>query len=33
MISSDVDTRRLIVVTDDATNENIKTIIANLDKP
>jgi general secretion pathway protein D len=33
MISSDVDTRRLIVVTDDATNENIKTIIASLDKP
>lgn len=33
MISSDVDTRRLIVVTDEATNENIKTIIANLDKP
>lgn len=33
MISSDVDTRRLIVVTDDATNENIRTIIANLDKP
>ena len=33
MISSDVDTRRLIIVTDDATNENIKTIISNLDKP
>src|SRR5262245_41163114 len=33
MISSDVDTRRLIVVTDDATNENIKQIVANLDKP
>jgi general secretion pathway protein D len=33
MISSDVDTRRLIVVTDDATNDNIKQIIANLDKP
>ncbi|MEY2878437.1 MAG: hypothetical protein RLZZ15_817 [Verrucomicrobiota bacterium] len=33
MISSDVDTRRLIVVTDDATNENIKTIVQNLDKP
>ncbi|MEY4939405.1 MAG: hypothetical protein RIQ93_1140 [Verrucomicrobiota bacterium] len=32
-ITSDVDTRRLIVVTDDATNENIKTIIASLDKP
>jgi general secretion pathway protein D len=33
MITSDVDTRRLIVVTDDATNENIKQIISNLDKP
>jgi general secretion pathway protein D len=33
MISSDSDTRRLIVVTDDATNENIKQIIQNLDKP
>jgi general secretion pathway protein D len=33
MISSDAETRRLIVVTDDATNENIKQIIANLDKP
>jgi general secretion pathway protein D len=33
MISSDVDTRRLIVVTDDATNENIKAIVASLDKP
>lgn len=33
MITSDVDTRRLIIVTDDATNENIKTIVANLDKP
>ena len=33
MISSDVDTRRLIVVTDAATNENIKAIIASLDKP
>lgn len=32
-ISSDVDTRRLIVVTDAATNENIKAIIASLDKP
>ena len=32
-ITSDVDTRRLIVVTDDATNENIRMIIANLDKP
>lgn len=33
MISSDVDTRRLIVVTDDETNENIKAVIAELDKP
>lgn len=33
MISSDVDTRRLIVVTDETTNENIKKIIASLDKP
>ena len=33
MISSDVDTRRLIVVTDDATNDNIKAIVASLDKP
>jgi general secretion pathway protein D len=33
MITSDVDTRRLIVVTDDATAENIKAIVANLDKP
>ncbi|MBI5768867.1 MAG: hypothetical protein HZA93_13800 [Verrucomicrobia bacterium] len=33
LISSDAETRRLIVVTDDATNENIKQIIANLDKP
>lgn len=33
MISSDVDTRRLIVVTDEATNENIKAIVASLDKP
>ena len=32
-ITSDMETRRLIIVTDDATNENIKTIIANLDKP
>jgi general secretion pathway protein D len=32
-ISSDVDTRRLIVVTDATTNENIKAIIASLDKP
>jgi general secretion pathway protein D len=33
VISSDVDTRRLIVVTDEMTNENIKKIIASLDKP
>lgn len=32
-ITSDSDTRRLIVVTDDATNENIRKIIAELDKP
>ena len=33
VITSDVDTRRLIVVTDEMTNENIKKIIASLDKP
>ncbi len=33
MITSDTETRRLIVVTDEATNENIKTIIASLDRP
>ena len=33
VITSDMDTRRLIVVTDDATNENIRTVIAGLDKP
>jgi general secretion pathway protein D len=33
MVTSDLETRRLIVVTDDATNENIRTIIASLDKP
>src|SRR5206468_179775 len=33
MITSDVDTRRLIVVTDEATNENIRKIVADLDKP
>jgi general secretion pathway protein D len=33
MITSDLETRRLIVVTDDETNENIKTVIAQLDKP
>ncbi|MEO7799127.1 MAG: hypothetical protein ABIY47_15540 [Opitutaceae bacterium] len=32
-ISSDGDTRRIIVVTDAATNESIKQIIASLDKP
>lgn len=33
MITSDADTRRLIIVTDEATNENIKSIIASLDQP
>lgn len=33
MITSDLETRRLIVVTDDDTNDNIRTIIASLDKP
>jgi general secretion pathway protein D len=33
MITSDVESRRLIIVTDDETNENIKTVIASLDKP
>ncbi len=33
LITSDTETRRLIVVTDDATNENIKAVIATLDKP
>jgi len=33
MISSDMETRRLIVITDDETNEYIKTIIAQLDRP
>jgi general secretion pathway protein D len=33
VITSDMDTRRLIVVTDDATNDNIRTVIAGLDKP
>lgn len=32
-ITSDLDTRRLIVVTDEETNENIRTIVAGLDKP
>src|SRR4051812_13637911 len=33
MITSDLETRRLIIVTDDDTNENIRTIVAGLDKP
>ncbi len=33
MITSDPETRRLIIVTDEDTNANIKTIIASLDKP
>jgi len=33
MITSDLETRRLIVVTDEDTNENIRTIIESLDKP
>lgn len=33
LITSDVETRRIIVVTDDDTNENIKTVIATLDRP
>ncbi|MDO8542640.1 MAG: hypothetical protein Q7S40_19545 [Opitutaceae bacterium] len=33
MISSDTETRRLIIVTDEETNENIKTIVQWLDKP
>jgi type II secretory pathway component GspD/PulD (secretin) len=32
-ISSDLETRRLIIVTDDATNENIRTIVQQLDRP
>ncbi len=32
-ITSDLETRRLIIVTDDDTNENIRTIITSLDKP
>jgi type II secretion system protein D len=32
-ITSDLDTRRLIIVTDDDTNDNIKAILAQLDKP
>jgi len=33
MISSDLDSRRLIVITDEETNENIKQVIADLDRP
>jgi type II secretion system protein D len=33
LITSDLETRRIIVVTDDDTNENIRTIIATLDRP
>ena len=33
VITSDSETRRIIVVTDEETNENIKTVIATLDKP
>jgi len=33
MITSDLETRRLIVVTDEETNESIRTIVASLDKP
>ncbi len=33
MITSDMDTRRLIVVADEDTNANIRSIIAGLDKP
>ena len=33
IITSDLQTRRLIVVTDDETNENIRNIIQTLDKP
>jgi general secretion pathway protein D len=32
-ITSDLETRRLIIVTDDETNDNIRTIIESLDKP
>ncbi len=32
-ITSDLETRRLIIVTDEDTNENIRTIIQSLDKP
>ena len=33
MITSDMDTRRIIVVTDDLTNDSIRTVVASLDKP
>lgn len=33
LITSDNETRRIIVITDDETNENIKSVIATLDKP
>ena len=33
MITSDAETRRIIVITDEATNENIRTVIQDLDKP
>jgi general secretion pathway protein D len=33
LVTSDLETRRLIIVTDDDTNENIRTIVASLDKP
>lgn len=33
LVTSDLETRRLIIVTDDDTNENIKSIIEGLDKP
>jgi type II secretion system protein D len=33
LITSDLETRRLIVVTDEETNENIRTIVLSLDKP
>ena len=33
VITSDLETRRLIIVTDEETNENIRTIIQSLDKP
>ena len=33
LVTSDLETRRLIIVTDDETNENIRTIVESLDKP